>query len=82
MVSGRINSSFPTDGTKLMKPKLDLVSMLLGNVNGRSPVLDIKKRKAKEGFAGVRPAENTLMLKVRRMMPGFYTYSHPRLGCG
>uniref|UniRef100_A0A7N2L6N8 non-specific serine/threonine protein kinase n=1 Tax=Quercus lobata TaxID=97700 RepID=A0A7N2L6N8_QUELO len=46
-----------------MKPKLDLVSMLLVNVNGRSPVLDIKKRKAKEGFAGVRPAKNTLMLK-------------------
>ena len=47
----------------MMKPKLDLVSMLLINVNGRSPVPIIKKRKAREGFTGMRPTENTLMLK-------------------
>ena len=47
----------------MMKPKLDLVSMLLINVNGPSPVPIIKKRKAREGFTGMRPAENTLMLK-------------------
>ena len=41
----------------------DLVSMLLVSINGRSPIPDIKKRKAKEGFAGVRLAENTPMLK-------------------
>ena len=46
-----------------MKPKLDLVNMLIVSVNGRSPVPNIKERKAKEGFAGVRAAENTLMLK-------------------
>ena len=37
--------------------------MLLVSINGRSLVLDIKKRKANEGFAGVRPAEDTPMLK-------------------
>ena len=52
----------------MMKPKLDLVnmllvSMLLVSVNGRSPVPDIKKRKAKEGFAGIKSTENTPMLK-------------------
>ena len=46
-----------------MKLKLDLVSMLLVSVNGRSLVLDIKERKAKKGFASVRPSENTPMLK-------------------
>ena len=46
-----------------MKSKLDLVSMLLVNVNGWSLVPDIKKRKAKEGFVGIRPTENTTMLK-------------------
>ena len=46
-----------------MKPKLDLVSMLLVNANGLSPVPDIKKEKAREDSAGMRPAENTLMLK-------------------
>ena len=47
----------------MMKLKLDLVSMLLVSVNGRSSVPDIKKIKAKEGFTDVRPTENTPMLK-------------------
>ena len=47
----------------MMKPKLDLVSMLLISVNGRSSELDIKKRKAKEGFTSMRLAANTRMLK-------------------
>ena len=46
-----------------MKPKLDLVSMLLINVNGRSLVPDIKKENTREDSAGVRPIENTSMLK-------------------
>ena len=33
---------------KLMKLKIDLVSMLLFNVNGRASVSVVKKRKAKE----------------------------------
>ena len=37
--------------------------MLLVSINGQSLVLDIKKRKANEGFTGVRPAEDTPMLK-------------------
>ena len=45
-----------------MKPKLDLISMLLVSVNGRSPVPDIKKRKAKEGFAGeIMSSQNKLL---------------------
>ena len=51
------------DGAKLMKPKLDLVSMLLVNIDGRSPVLTVKKRKAKEVFTNIRPVENALILK-------------------
>ena len=47
----------------MMKSKLDLVSMLLVSVNGRSSVPDIKKIKTKEGFTDVRPTENTPMLK-------------------
>jgi len=47
-----------------MKPKLDLINMLLVNANGRSPVPDIKKEKAREDSVGVRLAENTLMLKL------------------
>ena len=46
-----------------MKSKLDLVSMLLVNIDGRSSVPAVKKRKAKEVFTNVRPAENTPMLK-------------------
>ena len=46
-----------------MKPNFDLVSILLVNVDGRSLVLVIKKRKAREGSTDVRPAENTPMLK-------------------
>ena len=46
-----------------MKPKLDLVSMLLISVDGRSPVPTVKKRKAREGFIGVKLAKNTPMLK-------------------
>ena len=46
-----------------MKPKLDLDSMLLVNVNGQSLVPIIKKRKARKGFTSVRPAENTPILK-------------------
>ena len=49
----------PTDGAKLMKLRLDLVS-----INGRSPVVAIKKRKAREVFTGVMPTENTPMLKL------------------
>ena len=46
-----------------MKPKLDLVSMLLVNIDGRSPVPVVKKRKAKEVFTGVMLVENAPMLK-------------------
>ena len=46
-----------------MKSKLDLVSMLLINIDGRSSVPTVKKRKAKEVFTGMRPTKNTLMLK-------------------
>ena len=46
-----------------MKSKLDLVSMLLIKINGRSPVPKIKKGKTREDSASVRPAENTPMLK-------------------
>ena len=46
-----------------MKPKLDLVSMLLINIDGRSSVPVVKKGKAKEVFTSVMPAKNTLMLK-------------------
>ena len=48
----------------MMKPKLELVNMLLVSVNGRSPLPNIKKRKVTEGFGGMRPAENTPMLKL------------------
>jgi len=48
----------------MMKPKLDLVNMLLVNTNGRSPVPAVKKTKAKEVFTSVTPAENTPMLKL------------------
>ena len=47
----------------MMKPKLDLLNMLLIKINGQSPVPVVKKRKAKEVFIGMMPAENTLMLK-------------------
>ena len=47
-----------------MKSKLDLVSMLLVNTDGRSLVLVVKKRKAREVFTGVMPAENTPMIKL------------------
>ena len=53
----------PIDGAKLMKLNFDLVSMLLVNVDGQSLVPIIKKRKAREGSAGVRPIEKTPMLK-------------------
>ena len=53
----------PTNGAKLMKLKLDLVSMLLVNINGRSPIPKIKKGKTREDSASVRLAENTPMLK-------------------
>ena len=46
-----------------MKPKIGLVNMLLISVDGRPLVPTIKKIKAREGFAGVRPVENALMLK-------------------
>ena len=46
-----------------MKSKLDLVSMLLVNTDGRSLVLVVKKRKAKEVFTGVMPAKDTPLLK-------------------
>ena len=48
----------------LMKPKLDLVSMLLVNINGRSSVPNIKKIKANEGFTGMRPAEDTIRINA------------------
>ena len=54
----------PTDGAKLMKPKLDLVSMFLVNIDGRSLVPAVKKRKAKEVFTVVMPVENALILKL------------------
>ena len=46
-----------------MKPKLELVSMLLVNIGGRSSVPVVKKRKAREVFTSIIPAENTPMLK-------------------
>ena len=46
-----------------MKPRLDLISMLLVSIEGRSPIPVVKKRKAREVFIGVMPAENTPMLK-------------------
>ena len=49
--------------SKLMKPKLELVIMLLINTDGRSLAPIVKKRKAKKDFIGVMPAENTSMLK-------------------
>ena len=64
MVQMRIKSLHASpDGAKLMKPKIDLVSRFLVNANGQSPVPVIKKRKTREGFTGMRPPENTLMLK-------------------
>ena len=51
-----------------MKPKLELVSMLLVNIDGRSLVLVVKKRKAKEIFTGVMLAENTSMLAENTSM--------------
>ena len=46
-----------------MKLKLYLVSMLLVNIDGRSPIPAVKKRKANEVFIGVMPVENASMLK-------------------
>ena len=46
-----------------MKSKFDLVSILLVNIDGKSPVPTVKKRKAKEVFAKGMLAKNTLMLK-------------------
>ena len=46
-----------------MKPKLDIVSMLLVSIDGRSLVPAVKKRKAKEVFTSVRLVKNALMLK-------------------
>ena len=46
-----------------MKLKLDLISMLLVSINGRSLVPVVKKRKAKKVFTGMVPVENALMLK-------------------
>ena len=48
----------------VMKPKLDLVSMLLVNVTWQFLVPDIKKEKAREDSIGMRPAENTPMPKL------------------
>ena len=41
-----------------MKPKVDLICMFLVSVNGRAPVLVVKKRKANEVFTGVMPVKN------------------------
>ena len=41
-----------------MKPKIDLISMLLVNVDGRAPVPIVKKRKANE----VSPAWHPLRI--------------------
>ena len=47
----------------MMKPKVDLVSMLLVNVDGRASVPVITERKAKEIFTSVVPVEHAPMLK-------------------
>ena len=41
-----------------MKPRLDLIS-----IDERFPVPTVKKRKVREVFTGIIPAENTPMLK-------------------
>ena len=47
----------------MMKPKLDLVSMLLVSIDGRSSVPSVEIRKEKVVFTGEMPVENALMLK-------------------
>ena len=47
----------------MMKPKFDLLNMLLISINGRSPVPAVKKRKAMEVYNDVMLAKNTPMLK-------------------
>ena len=64
MVWERINSLFPTDGAKLIKSKLDLIS-----IDGRSLVLAVKKRKAKEFFTSMRPVKNASMPKPAYQFP-------------
>ena len=65
-----------------MKSKLDLVSMLLVNANGLSPVPDIKKEKAREDSAGMRPAENTPMLKSNyKLLKGDFSQFSPNFSC-
>ena len=54
---------FSTDGAKLMKLKLDLISMLLVSIDGRSSVPSVEIRKEKVVFTGEMPVENALMLK-------------------
>ena len=49
----------PTDGAKLMKSKLDLIS-----IDGQSLIPAVKKRKTKEVFTVVMPVENALILKL------------------
>ena len=46
-----------------MKLKLYPVSMLLVNIDGRSPIPAVKKRNVKEVFTRVMLVENTPMLK-------------------
>ena len=46
-----------------MKPKLDLVSMLLVSIDGRSSVPSVEIRKAKVVFTSEMPVENAPMLK-------------------
>ena len=48
-----------------MKPKVDVISMFLVSVNGRVPVLVVKKRKAKEVFTGVVPIENVSLIVLK-----------------
>ena len=55
---------FPTDGAKLIKSKLDLIS-----IDGRSLVLAVKKRKAKEFFTSMRPVKNASMPKPAYQFP-------------
>ena len=61
-----VNNAFPTDGTKLMKPKVDLVSMFHVSVDGRAPILVVKKRKSNEVFTSMVLVENAPMLKLTK----------------
>ena len=49
-----------------MKPKVDLVSMFHVSVDGRAPILAVKKRKSNEVFTSMVLVENAPMLKLTK----------------